>query len=251
MSMLSQLINGFVHENRWENIFLHLVLSQSLSRCYYIHRSIATTFAVIRDKEKVNMPTTKTTNLCYRSKRAWVSKAQSANHNWFECKQTRSGGSKRKASVRTIRLTARRSFPHVFITASSCICLFKFDYRSSVSRLIDRSTPKTPKEKTKEEEEEEGKKKKEKRYKKKIKICACLAHEQPDRERQRYKDIHKRKADGCEGRGKDWGSYIAATTENNSFCTPFWCGTAKAHTRCFLSHSSSSSSSVASFFFVA
>ncbi len=109
----------------------------------YIYIYIATTFAVIHAEKKVNMLTTKTTNLCHRSKRVWVYKAQSANHNWLECKQARSGGSKRKLSARTIRLTARRSFPHVFITASSCISLFKFDYRSSFYQLIIHIKPKT------------------------------------------------------------------------------------------------------------
>lgn len=152
------------------------------SCCYYIY--IATTFAVIRVEKKVNMLTTKTTNLCHPSKRTWVYKAQSANHNWLECKQTHSGGSKRKSSARTIRLTARRSFPHVFITASSCIFLFKFDYRSSFYQLIIRSTPKT----------------KEKEKKKSKYVHAWHTKNQTVRRTHKY--IHKRIADGWKDRKK-------------------------------------------------
>jgi hypothetical protein len=179
----------------WEQMKKHLTTSYYLtnvSRCYYIHIYIyiyiATTFALIRAMKKVNKLTTKTTNLCHRSKRTWVYKAQSANHNWLECKQTRSGGSKRKSSARTIRLTARRSFPHVFITASSCVSLFKFAYRSSFCRLTIHSTSKTKELKKKDT--------------KKTKQNMCMRGTRRTRPWDSHQYIHKRIAGGWKDRKK-------------------------------------------------
>lgn len=93
------------------------------------------------------------------------------------------GGSNRKASVRTIRLTARRSFPRVFLTASNCICLFKFNYLSSFSRLIDSQS---------EEKKTEN-------------MCMCGTRRRSLWDTEWYKDIHERIADGCDDRKKRLG----------------------------------------------
>jgi len=56
-----------------------------------------------------------------------------------------------------------------------------------------------------------------------------VAHEEPNRET--HAQIYTQKNSGrMERQKKDRGSYITATTKNNSFCPPFWCGTTKAHT---------------------
>jgi hypothetical protein len=148
-------------------------------------------------------------------------------------------GIEKKVIARTIRLTARRSFPHVFITASSCISLFKFDYRSSFYQLISHIIPKT----------KEEKKGKDTRKKKLKYVYAWHTKSQT----VRHTEIYTQKNSGrMERQRKDRASYITAITKNNSFCPPFWCGITKAHThthtRCFFSYSSPSFTS--SFFFV-
>ena len=81
-----------------------------------------------------------------------------------------------------------------------------------------------------------------------------MAHEEANRKTQKDTKIYTKESrtDAMMEKKKDWAGYITATTENNSFCPPFWCSTIKAHThtRCFFSHSSSSSPTSSRFFFV-